>query len=77
MTITPQDLAGLPCYENAQRLARIETMLGEHCKIEPCTVCKNSTRLTRLEERFGIFWKSTGLIAAGLFAGLIKIGFRP
>lgn len=62
------NFADLPCYENAQRLARVEERLAhiidklEDMADHPCSRCQNAEELTRL--RTEVSWiKRVGYVS--------------
>lgn len=72
--ITPQEVSelGLPCYDNAQRLVKLETQLANIDKkldtliSDPCVRCKNNDRVTTLRTEMKIV-KWAGAVLGGTF----------
>lgn len=69
---------GLPCYENAQRLVRVETCLeGIAKKLDelidhPCSRCRHQDTVTRLTtEMRAVRWVGS-ILGAGFLGTLIE-----
>lgn len=76
--MTPQQFSELPCYDNAQRLARLETMMETIDKKldgivdHPCARCQNTETVTRLRTKMQFVQWVGGTLCVGFLAAVIE-----